>query len=483
MTSPGLSADPEINGICSDSREVQPGFLFVAFKESYPDGSMFIDDALAKGAVAILTSDNVSLPVSISVPILASLNPRRSYSLLLAYFHKQRPPSIMAVTGTNGKSSVVSFLRQLWNYNGVKGASIGTLGVECEYFSTPLPLTTPDARVTHMELAKLAGCGVESVAIEASSHGLDQYRIDGLEISAGGFTNLGRDHLDYHGSLPNYFTSKARLFDEVMGPGGVAVINKDSPYCGELSDICVNRGHKLIRYGSSQHEGVSNAVDLQLVQVVTKKNGLQIKVRYRGEVKGFDTPLIGRFQADNLLCAMGLALASGIPFDSLIKNAPRITAVRGRMELVARSSAGGAIYVDYAHTPDALHSALLALRSHTSGKLYLVFGCGGERDPGKRPLMGRVAAELADHVFVTDDNPRGEDPSSIRSAILTICKNSSEIGDREEAISRAIGWLDHDDTLLIAGKGHETSQIVGCRTIKFDDIQVVRGILGIQGPR
>ena len=480
MVATELPAAPVISGLSGDSRAIEPGFLFAALKGKRADGADFVEEALSRGAAALLTGSDGTTVRDVAVPVLIDPNPRRCYALLAAQFYRKQPKSIAAVTGTNGKSSVVSFLRQIWCLNGRSAASLGTLGLESVPVSNPLTLTTPDPSVIHEQLARLATHGVNHLAIEASSHGLDQHRIDGVNVNIAGFTNLSRDHLDYHGSSAQYLSAKVRLFGDVMAPGGGAVLNRDSPCYSRLMDICRERDHRVIRYGQGVREGEGDIENIDLIDVKATQNGLRLSVGYMGQTADVEVSLLGKFQAENLLCAAGLAIADGVPFDAVIECVASVVGVRGRMELVGRSHSGAAIYVDYAHTPDALQSALQALRFHISGRLHLVFGCGGERDNGKRLVMGRVAAKLSDRIIVTDDNPRGEDAATIRADILRGCRNATEGGDRAEAIAVGIAELGCGDALLIAGKGHETIQILGDRTVEFDDAVVARAAVGVQ---
>ena len=480
MVATELPADPVISGLSGDSRAVKPGFLFAAFKGKRADGADFIEDALSRGAAAILTGSDGPTVRDVAVPVLIDPNPRRCYALLAAQFYRKQPKSIAAVTGTNGKSSVVSFLRQIWCLNGRSAASLGTLGLESAPISIPLTLTTPDPPVIHDQLARLATHGVNHLAIEASSHGLDQHRIDGVNVNMAGFTNLSRDHLDYHGSLAQYLSAKARLFGDVMAPGGGAVLNRDTHCYPRLMEICRERDHRVIQYGQGVRKDKGDIGNIDLIDVKATPDGLRLSVGYMGQTAVVEVSLLGKFQAENLLCAVGLAVADGVPFEAVIECVSSVVGVRGRMELVGRSHSGAGIYVDYAHTPDALQSALQALRFHISGRLHLVFGCGGERDRGKRSLMGRVAANLSDRVIVTDDNPRGEDAAIIRADILRDCRKAIEVGDRAAAIASSIAQLECGDALLIAGKGHETHQILGDHTVEFDDATVVRTAVGVQ---
>jgi UDP-N-acetylmuramoyl-L-alanyl-D-glutamate--2,6-diaminopimelate ligase len=463
--------DPNVTGLTCDSRAVEPGYLFAAFAGSRADGADFIDDAIARGAVAVLVAPDMNRREPIAAAVIADPNPRRRYAQLAARFYADQPRTIAAVTGTNGKSSVVSFLRQIWTRLGRPSASLGTLGMESDRIQSPVRLTTPDAALLHLRLAELAHAGIDHLAIEASSHGLDQHRIDGVRIGAAAFTNLTRDHLDYHGSIASYLAAKRRLFESVMAPGGVAVLNAESPEFEGLAQACWAKRHRVIAYG--RHAPRSHRA-VTLADLVPTPRGQRLTIeadaaRWTGEV-----PLIGSFQADNLLCAAALAIGCGDDAEAVLEALPGLTGVPGRVERVATLANGASIFVDYAHTPDALRALLTALRDHVTARLCVIFGCGGERDPGKRVQMGQAAAALADRVIVTDDNPRGEDPAAIRAAVLAGCADAEEIGDRAQAIVAAIRELEPGDLLVIAGKGHETGQIVAGTTIPFDDAEVAR---------
>lgn len=457
---------PEITGLTADSRAVRPGFLFAAFAGTKTDGRRFIADAVARGAAAILTDEPDDTAQRFpAVTVVRDPNPRRRLALLAARFHAPQPHVIAAVTGTSGKTSVASFTRQIWTLLGEKAASIGTLGIVAPEFSRYGSRTTPDPVSLHRDLAKLARHGVGHVVLEASSHGLDQYRLDGLALRAAAFTNLSRDHLDYHPDMGLYLDAKLRLFRELLPETGVAVLNADSDVFGRVSASCRQR---VIAYGTG--------VDAQ-IRLLSRRplpEGQDVDLDLMGCRGGVRLPLIGAFQAENVLAASGLAIACGASPERVLAVLSRLQGVPGRLELAATHPSGAPIYIDYAHKPDALEQVLRALRPHTEGRLVVAFGCGGDRDQGKRPVMGAVAARLADQVIVTDDNPRGEDPAAIRAAILAACPGAREIGGREDAIGAAIAGLLPRDLLVIAGKGHETGQIVGDRTLPFDDAEVAR---------
>ena len=460
--------DPEILGLTSDSRDVKPGYLFAALAGTRDDGARFLDDALAKGAVALLSA---AAPAGATVPVIIDANPRRALALMAARFYAPQPTTIAAVTGTNGKTSVAVFARQLWQGQGIKAASMGTIGIVAPGIDKPGSLTTPDPVKLHEELQALARAGVDHLALEASSHGLDQHRLDGLDLAAAAFTNLSRDHLDYHRDMAAYLAAKTRLFTELLPANGTAVINIDEPEGQQLATLCRKRGQRVIGFGRSAK------ADLRLASAQPHGAGLDVEVAALGERRALQLPLLGSFQAMNVLAALGLVIATGGKLGAALDALPKLAGVPGRMELAATSVAGAPVIVDYAHTPAALDTALRALRPHCSGKLVLVFGCGGDRDRGKRPLMGAIAEALADTVIVTDDNPRGEDPASIRSEILAACPKAREIGDRRSAIRDAVKLLRSGDLLLIAGKGHERGQIVGATTLPFSDADVARAAI------
>lgn len=471
----GLNKDLEITGLTADSREVRPGYLFAAFAGTKTDGAGFIADAIARGAVTILAVPDAVLPEGPEGKVyhLASVNPRRRFAALAARFYGPQPETVVAVTGTNGKTSVASFTRQIWQYLGQKAASVGTLGVAAAGYDAPLALTTPDPVTFHRALQDLRARGVTHVACEASSHGLAQYRLDGLKVQAAAFTNLTRDHMDYHTSEDAYFFAKARLFGELMAPGGVAVLNMGDAHAAELESLCWARGHRLIRVGADEGE-------IRLMARHPVEGGQALTVAVDGEILDLTLPLVGGFQAMNALVAAGLVIACGGAPGAVLRALETLEAVPGRLELAARHPSGAQIFVDYAHTPDALGSVLSALRPHVQGRLSVVFGCGGDRDRGKRPQMGRIASELADVVYVTDDNPRTEDAAAIRQDILAACPTATEIGDRRAAIAAAVAALTAGDILVVAGKGHETGQIVGAEVREFNDMAEVRAAVAEQ---
>lgn len=451
----------EIRGLSADSRKIEPGFLFAALTGSKLDGRRFIADAAAKGAVAVLAPAGTEVPEGIA--LVADENPRRRLALMAARFYARQPATIAAVTGTSGKTSTAEFTRQLWALLDRRAASLGTLGIVTPEGSEYLSLTTLDPIDLHRRLAALAASGIDRLAMEASSHGLDQFRLDGVEVTAAAFTNLSRDHLDYHGTMAAYLASKTRLFTEVMVPGGGAVLNRDAPEYETLLAASRGQGHRVITFGRGRSS------DLRLTEQRPESEGQHLLIEAFGQRESLFFPVAGSFQAENLLAAMGLAIACGESVDHVLAVVPRLAGVHGRIEHVADHPNGAPIYVDYSHKPGALEAVLTALRPHTRGRLVVVFGCGGDRDRGKRPLMGEVATRLADRVIVTDDNPRSEDPAAIRREVLAGAPGAIEIGDRRRAIREAVAELGPQDLLVIAGKGHETGQTVAGVTYPFDD--------------
>jgi UDP-N-acetylmuramoyl-L-alanyl-D-glutamate--2,6-diaminopimelate ligase len=457
--------DIDIRGLTADSRAVEPGYLFAAILGEANDGGSFIPEALARGAAALLASPDVRIEGT-SLPILRDRNVRRGLALMAARFHPRQPDTVVAVTGTNGKTSVVAFVRQIWEIMGLRAASLGTVGLVAPDIDEPVAHTTPDPVALHAVLAKLAKGGVTHLALEASSHGLKQCRLDGVRFAAGAFTNLSRDHLDYHADVEDYFEAKARLFTELLLPGASAVINTDTAEGLRMAKLAGERGLVVLTVGA---EGET------IKLVGRERKGLAQQLIVSAEQQEFEIflPLVGDFQASNALVAAGLAVAAGGQVALVLRSLEYLKGARGRLELVATSGKGAPVFVDYAHTPDALKHALLALRPYAPGRLVVVFGCGGDRDRGKRPLMGAVAAELADVTYVTDDNPRREDPADIRAAIMAACPGGIEVAGRSEAIGRAVEGLEDGDVLLVAGKGHETGQIIGNEIVPYSDHEAV----------
>jgi UDP-N-acetylmuramoyl-L-alanyl-D-glutamate--2,6-diaminopimelate ligase len=455
-----------LKGLASDSRKVKPGYLFAALAGTKTDGARFVKDAVARGAIAVLGAPALADDVAaLGVRFIADENPRAGLARLASQFFPGQPETVAAVTGTKGKSSIVAFLREIWTALGKPAASLGTVGVISPQGEMALSHTTPDPIEIHELLSRLKREGVDHLAIEASSHGLDQHRLDGVKISACGFTNITRDHMDYHPTFEDYLTAKLRLFTEVVQAGGVAVVNADAEHADRFIDAARARGLRLITVG---RKGDTIRLDRR-----EDRGGAQaLTLHYQGKIFYLELPQAGEFQASNALVAAGLAIGlldegedAGKVFAALehLKGAP------GRMEKVAFAANGAPIYVDYAHTPDSLEKVLEALRPHTAGKLHVVFGCGGDRDKGKRPLMGAIAVRLADDVIVTDDNPRTEDATTIRREILAAAPGAREIGDRAEAIRAAVASLQTGDVLILAGKGHEAGQYINGEIHPFSD--------------
>ena len=468
MTPAAALVDTEICGLSADSRKVGPGFLFAALPGGLLDGRSYIEQAVECGAVAVLAPTGTTLkPHDPPVRLVTDANPRRRLSIMAARFYRRQPASVAAVTGTNGKTSTASFTEQIWRHSGHRSASLGTLGLYPSRPGAPASLTTPDPVELHRCLADLVEDGVDHLVVEASSHGLAQFRLDGVKITAAAFTNLSRDHLDYHGDMASYQAAKMRLFDELLAPGGTAVLNTDLPIFEELCGLCARRGIEILSFGVADS-------DLRLVTQEPTPDGQILLLDVLGRAHRVELPLVGTFQAPNVLAALGLAIATGLSPEAGIEALARLKGVPGRMERVAQTPLGGQVFVDYAHTPDALETVLRAVAPHTEGRLCVVFGCGGDRDRGKRPIMGGIACRLASRVVVTDDNPRGEDPAAIRRDILAVAPEAEEISERGEAIANAMAALGPGDVLVIAGKGHESGQIVGDRILPFNDRDVAR---------
>lgn len=487
----GDAAQTMVTGLTADSRVVAAGMLFAALPGAQVHGARFVADAIGRGAAAVLTDvEGAACLGAQTVPVLVDKAPRRTFAQAAAAWHSGQPAKLVAVTGTNGKSSVASFTRQIWAALGLRAAAFGTVGVEgavgADGAMADAPaLTTPDPVTLHRLLSALAEEGVTHGAMEASSHGLDQHRIDGVALSAAAFTNLSRDHLDYHGSFDAYLAAKLGLFDRVLPKGATAVINVDDPVSAVVRLVAIGRGQRVLGVGESP------SADLQLRDMVPHAEGLDVQYAYEGKTYITRLALIGAFQASNALIAAGLAIACGALPERVFAVLPRLSGVRGRMELIGTRSDGGAVYVDYAHTPDALGTALRGLRPHVEGRLTCIIGAGGDRDPGKRGPMGFEAATGADTVIVTDDNPRSEDPATIRQAVLEGARRApsvggagiadplrlQDIGDRRRAIAVGIAGLGAQDALLIAGKGHETGQEIGSETRPFDDAAIARAAL------
>ncbi|KAJ31198.1 UDP-N-acetylmuramoyl-L-alanyl-D-glutamate--2,6-diaminopimelate ligase [Sulfitobacter pontiacus] len=472
LSSLGLTAkgggNPPVTGISVDSRQVQPGTLFAAMPGSKVHGAEFIQYALRMGAVAVLTdAEGATLAADslaqAEVALVVTDAPREALSRAAALWYGAQPQTMIAVTGTNGKTSVSTFVRQIWIEMGLAAVNLGTTGVEGAW-TAPLAHTTPEPITLHRTLAEASANGITHAAMEASSHGLDQRRLDGVTLKAAGFTNFTQDHLDYHETFEAYFDAKAGLFSRVLPEDGTAVINIDDPKGVDMVAIARARGCAVITVGR-------DGGDLHLTGQRFDATGQDLRFSYRGKTYQKRLNLIGGFQADNVLLAAGLVIACGADPAHVFDTLPHLTTVRGRMQLAATRDNGGAVFVDYAHTPDAIATALQAMRPHVMGRLVAIVGAGGDRDRAKRPLMGQAAAAHADLVFVTDDNPRSEDPATIRAAVMEGAPEATEVGDRAEAILRGIDAIGTGDALLIAGKGHETGQTIGDDVLPFDDVE------------
>ena len=460
----GIDSDAGVTGFAIDHRKVTKGNIFGAFRGEKFDGEQFIAGAIKHGAVAVVARPEALVEGAVHI---ADAEPRRRFAQLAGKFYGPYPEVIVAVTGTNGKTSTVEMARQMWRMAGHRSASIGTLGVTTADDQVKTGLTTPDIVTFLSNMAGLKRMGIGHVAYEASSHGLDQYRSEGLPVVAAAFTNFSRDHLDYHADMESYFAAKMRLFDEVVANDGTAVVWTGDARSGEVIDHAKARGLKLITVGPG-------AEMIALVEQVPTALGQRLVLRHAGKEHKLTLPLIGAYQANNVLTAAGLLLATGSSWDETLGAMSRVSPVRGRLERAVISRAGAPVYVDYAHTADALEAAIAALRPHVDGKLITVFGAGGDRDKGKRGPMGEVAARLSDVAIVTDDNPRGEDPAAIRAEVMAGAVGAREIGDRKAAIAEAIRMAGAGDIVLVAGKGHETGQIVGELVLPFDDALVAR---------
>ena len=453
-----------VTGFAIDHRKVAPGTVFGAFQGVRVNGEDYIAEAVRSGAVAVVTRPGVAVAGAVAIH---AENPRERFAQLAAHFFAPFPAVAVAVTGTNGKTSTVEMTRQLWRMAGQHAASIGTLGVTTADERVTTGLTTPDVVTFLSNVAGLAREGVTHLAFEASSHGLVQYRTEGLNVAAAAFTNLSRDHLDYHGDMGAYLTAKLRLFSEVLSPAGSAVVWADDVHAGRVIDLAQARGNRLITVGERGHT-------LRLVQRDPTLLGQGLTIEAEGQTHQVMLPLIGGYQAANALVAAGLVIATGGDVARTVADLARLQPVRGRLERAVITRSGAPVYVDYAHTPDALEAAIAALKPHAGGRLIVVFGAGGDRDAGKRETMGQVAQMQADVAIVTDDNPRTEDPAAIRAAILKGAPHAREIGDRREAIGHAVRQAGPQDIVLIAGKGHEQGQIVGDMELPFDDVTVAR---------
>ncbi|ESX17142.1 MULTISPECIES: UDP-N-acetylmuramoyl-L-alanyl-D-glutamate--2,6-diaminopimelate ligase [unclassified Mesorhizobium] len=463
------SRDVEVTGISSDSRTVKTGVVFFALAGSKADGSAYAADAAKRGAAAVVVG-NASAVSGLSVPVLSVDDPRLALALSAARFFGSQPETMVAVTGTAGKTSVAAFIRQIWEQAGFAAASIGTTGVVAPGRNDYGSLTTPDPVALHQLLKELAEAGVTHASMEASSHGLDQRRLDGVKLAAGGFTNLGRDHMDYHPTVEEYHRAKLRLFDTLLPKGAPAVIFADDPWSAPTIQAAQAAGLKVLTVG--RHGDF-----LRLKRVEHERHRQRAEVEADGVLYEIDLPLAGDFQIANALVSAGLAISTGTPVAKALMALEKLQGAPGRLDLVGATANGAPVYVDYAHKPDALENVLAAVRPFTTGRVIVVFGCGGDRDRGKRPIMGEIATRLADVVIVTDDNPRLEVPETIRAAILAAAPRAIEIGDRRKAIHEAVAMLKAGDTLIVAGKGHEEGQTIGAETFPFSDHEEVRSAL------
>ncbi len=462
--------DTEVTGISSDSREVKPGFVFFALAGSKADGGVYAADAAGRGAAAIVAGKG-SNPRGVAAPVFAVDDPRQALALSAARFFGGQPATMVAVTGTSGKTSVAAFTRQIWEQAGYAAASIGTTGVVAPGRNEYGSLTTPDPVALHRLLRELADAGVTHASMEASSHGLDQRRLDGVKLAAGAFTNLGRDHMDYHPTVEDYHRAKLRLFDTLLPKGAPAVIFADDPWSAPTIAAVRAAGLAVLTVG--RHGDF-----LTLKRVEHERHRQRAEIEAAGVLYEIDLPLAGDFQISNALVSAGLAIATGTPAAKALMALEKLKGALGRLDLVGTTAGGAPIYVDYAHKPDALENVLSSVRPFTTGRVVVVFGCGGDRDRGKRPIMGEIATRLADVAIVTDDNPRSEEPAAIRAAIMAAAPGAIEIGDRRQAIHEAVAMLHAGDTLIVAGKGHEVGQTIGAETFHFSDHEEVRAALG-----
>ena len=459
-----------VTGLTADSRQVKPGFVFIAVPGTKANGSQFIEDAIAKGAIAVVAPEDAEIPGGLKVPVLMTPEPRRSLAMMAARYYGAQPETVVAVTGTSGKTSVAEFTRQIFAACGRQSASLGTIGVIKPSGAVYGSLTTPDPVTLHATVAELAREGVTHLAMEASSHGLDQFRLDGVKLSAAAFTNLGRDHMDYHPTVGHYFEAKMRLFNELLQVGQPVVINTDGQDSGDVIVTARARGLKVLTVGTKGET-------IRLDRVDREGFAQRLTLMCDGREHSVLLPLVGTYQVENALVAAGLAIAVGEKPEQAIQSIAKLSGVKGRLEIIGQKN-GGLGVVDYAHKPEALIAALDACRPFVSGKLICVFGCGGDRDRGKRPIMGGIAVEKADVVIVTDDNPRTENAASVRAEILANAKGAKEIGDRAQAIQEAVRMMGPGDVVLVAGKGHETGQIVGTTVLPFSDHEVLRTAMG-----
>lgn len=459
-------SDTEIAGLSSDSRAIRPGMLFFALAGAKADGASFAADAASRGAIAVVAAKGRTNG-ALSVPVIEVDDPRRALALAAARFYGAQPQTMVAVTGTSGKTSVAAFTRQIWEHAGFAAASIGTTGVVAPGRDEYGSLTTPDPVALHKLLAELAGEGVSHAAMEASSHGLDQHRLDGVRLAAAAFTNLGRDHMDYHPTVEDYHAAKLRLFRDLLPQGAPAIIFADDPWSQATTEAARAAGNHVLTVGRKGDF-------LKLNRVEHERAKQRAEIVHDGDIYEIDLPLAGDFQIANALVSAGLAISTGTSAPAAMAALEKLKGAPGRLDLVGATVAGAPVYVDYAHKPDALENVLASVRPFTTGRVIVVFGCGGDRDRGKRPIMGEIATRLADVTIVTDDNPRTEVPAEIRAAIMAAAPGAIEIGDRRKAIHEAVAMLRAGDTLIVAGKGHEEGQTVGAETLPFSDHDEVR---------
>lgn len=460
-----------VSGITADSRQVEQGFIFAALKGSNLDGTRFVAQAIEAGAVAILVDQSISLDAT--VPVLAVSNPRRELAQIAARLYPAQPEVIAAVTGTAGKTSVAAFLRQIWKMAGKQAASVGTVGVVSDVENVYGSLTTPDPVALHKTIDRLAKAGVTHLAIEASSHGIDQFRLDGVKISTGGFTNLGRDHMDYHATVEEYFDAKMGLVERLLPKGADFVVEPESPFGAQAAERASAAQLNVLSVGE-------NASGIELVSLERAGFAQKMVLKFADETHDVLLPLVGRFQVSNALIAAGMAYSTGVAPRIIIDALQGLKGESGRLEYVGETGTGALVFIDYAHKVEALENVLEALRPYADNKLVCLFGCGGDRDHGKRALMGAISGKLADKTIITDDNPRSEDPATVRAMILEAVPEAIEIGDREQAIFSAINEAEAGDVIVIAGKGHETGQIIKDKTLPFSDHEVVARALNAQ---
>ncbi|WP_062227791.1 UDP-N-acetylmuramoyl-L-alanyl-D-glutamate--2,6-diaminopimelate ligase [Aureimonas frigidaquae] len=470
---PAHAKDLDVDGLTADSRVVQPGFLFAALSGSRRDGASFVEDARARGAVAVLAGADA--PADGALPVLRADDPRHALAVMAARFYGRQPETVVAVTGTSGKTSIATFTRQIWTRAGLPAASIGTTGVVSPTRDDYGTLTTPDPVALARLMAELADEGVTHASMEASSHGLSQRRLDGVRLAAAGFSNLGRDHMDYHPTVEHYFASKMRLFDTLLSPGRPAVIFSDDAWSAQAVAAATAAGLDVRRVGRSGDM-------LRLKRLEHERARQNAEIEADGRLYRIVLPLAGEFQMANALVAAGLAIATGTPVEAALGALEHLRGASGRLDLAGTRADGVPVFVDYAHKPEALENVLAAVRPFTTGRVIVVFGCGGDRDRLKRPIMGEIATRLADVVIVTDDNPRSEVPASIRAEIMAAAPGATEIGDRREAIRTAVGMAERGDTVVVAGKGHEIGQTVGDTTHHFSDHEeVAKAVAEVNG--